>query len=300
MMKRRFETVSAMIPGRGHVILLVVSALMLAQPQRLPAQGSSAFDPVRLERALKGQYRLTLEADYGVLSPGHRTISAGIVPLGAVEVKWGFSQLQPATQTIGRFEEKFAFGSLMDPRYAPEHLRSGEIGGKAWQLGIGVRDGYGYWPGKILILPYALWSFTWTKWFPEYGQPVSAADSSIIERYDRRVNFGLSAEAGLSIQFGWNVALVAGYDFGFLYTRYVFPQWLASFGLAATTQGVLGLITAGLVKDAPSLAPILNALLKGGAAYAFYLAYRDNQYWPIPSETPLTYQGFKIGLSVRF
>ena len=282
-----------------HCCTRLILLCALAGGPSVEAQTGSAYDPTRMERALKGQYHLTIEADYGVLSPAHRTLSAELVPVGVLEARWGVSQIQPVNPSIGWFEERFVTGSLMDPRYAPAHLRSGEIGGSAWQLGVGVRDGYGYWPGKVLILPYFLWTFDWTKWSPEYAAPVSGADSSIIDRYDRRVNFGLAAEAGLSLQVGWNVAFVAGYDFGFLYTRFVFPQWLASFGLAATTQGVLGLITAGILKDAPGLAPLLNVLLKGGAAYGYYLLVRDNQYWPIPSETPLTYQGFKLGVNVR-
>jgi hypothetical protein len=278
----------------------LVLLLWLAGTPALEAQTGTAYDPTRMERALKGQYRLTLEADYGILHPAHRTLSSAIAPLGALEARWGFSQVQPISPTIGRFEERFATGSLMDTRYAPERLRSGEIDGEAWQLGIGVREGIGYWPGRVLILPYFLWTVNWTKWSPQYRQPVVPGDSLIIDRYDRRVNFGLAGEVGLSVQLGWNVAFVGGYDFGFAYTRFVFPQWLASFGLLATTEGVFGLITAGLVKDAPSLAPVLNVLLKGGAAYGFFLLTRDNQYWPFPSEIPLTHQGFKVGLSFRF
>jgi hypothetical protein len=52
--------------------------------------------------------------------------------------------------------------------------------------------------------------------------------------------------------------------------------------------------------SSPVAGPIMNFLLKGGYSYAFYKLKSEKMNWPFNTETPLTYETIKFGLTFSF
>lgn len=290
-----------MMVVRFRAIVICSASLMLGI---LPARAQTTAPPrvnrVLMDRYGKSGYRFFVEGEYGAVQLKQKLFGAALPEMGIGELRWGFGTVEPVKEDFAHSDERFAFGSYMRPDWAPSGTSGAAVQGDLWRVGFGARDGYGYWPGRLLITPTFLWGLEWSRWQEEPSQTLSAADSSIAARYDHRICFGVTAEAGLKLQVGWNVSLVGGYEFGVVYPRVVFPEWVAGFGLVATAEAVAGMITSGLIRDAPGVVPVLHAVLKGAIAYGFYLAWRNDMNWPFPSETPLTFEGFKAGISVKF
>ena len=55
-----------------------------------------------------------------------------------------------------------------------------------------------------------------------------------------------------------------------------------------------------VMDSTPAAAPIINFLLKNGFAYGVYLLEREKMNWPFETETPLTMETFKVGLTFTF
>ena len=50
----------------------------------------------------------------------------------------------------------------------------------------------------------------------------------------------------------------------------------------------------------PAAVPVVDFLLKNGLAYSLYLLKKENMNWPFNTETPLTYETFKLGVTFLF
>ena len=280
--------------------LSVLSFILWTTPL-LRGQGTDSRESLlpSMERYAYSNHRFTMEGGYGILHLGQKEFSGSMPQLGAAEVRWGFSAVTPLKHDLAQLDERFAFGAYMRPQWAASAGPENSVQGDLWRFGFGARDGYGYWPGNLIILPYFLWTLEWSHWHPD-AAGLPPADSAIVARYDSRLCFGITSESGLKVQFGRHISIIAGYQFGLMYPRFVFPEWVASFAIIATAEGVTGVFTSGILRDAPWLTPVLHAVLKGAFAYGYYQLTRSDMNWPLHSETPLTCSGLKLGISIRF
>ena len=134
------------------------------------------------------------------------------------------------------------------------------------------------------------------------GRPggLSSNDAAILDRYEGSFRFSATEETGVAFGIGRVVSIRAGYEVMAIYPRHVFWPWVGSYGIALIGMGAVTHFGEDIVDASPAFGPVFYTLLRGGLAYGYYALVRDNQYWPFRSETPMTSEGFRFGVTLTF
>lgn len=278
-------------------ILAVLVALVLASN----VASAQHYGPNHVRWVLRAGSKPFLQAGYGLDRLEHRQTSGSFADLGRIQVTLGFSELLPFREKLLSLDERSAYGAYAGTGTSWKTADSNSVQGKVWQLGLAFKGGYGYPVGADLaIVPAFGSSFDITQLSTTRPSSLQAADSSILDRYEGSFRFGHTAEAELRFELSRSFSLSGSYQLSVIYPRVVFWQWVASYGLAAVSMGVVSQFSAELVRSSPSIGPIVSWLLKGALAYGIYAVWRDDMHWPFKSEAPLTHQSGLLSLSVVF
>ena len=61
--------------------------------------------------------------------------------------------------------------------------------------------------------------------------------------------------------------------------------------------GAVEIFTKEVLESSPAAGPIVSFVLKNGLSYAFYTFKKQKMNWPFNTETPLTYETLKLGVT---
>ncbi|MCK9280717.1 MAG: hypothetical protein M0P71_08855 [Melioribacteraceae bacterium] len=255
-----------------------------------------------------------IELNYGIGDYKHKEMFNMFAPAGSWELKLGYSDLGTTDDNnIVDFNESFVFVSNTASRLSSQKRKLSELAFDNWSFGIGKREGYGYDFGGFLLLPYTQSDFVWTRIemenFPDVGErphdysfvrPSQIKDMQILNRYDKDFRFGTRVEGGIRFEAVNAVSFNIGYEAAVIFPRHLFWKHLGSFVIEETGKGALEFFIERVMDSSPAAAPIINVILKSAYSYAFYALKRDNMNWPFSTETPLTYETFKFGVTFVF
>ncbi len=254
----------------------------------------------KIDRFWSGPRKPMVDLTFGVSSLSHRMFQGDLDKVGAMEIKLGFFVARPETAYVANLSDKFflfdyasgdLFGRALDPKKVKFEIT---------RFGFGGRRGYAYDFTSSYLYPYSQTSLHWAKM--NTGRPggLSTNDGAILDRYEGTFRFSASTEVGVAFGFGQVVAVRAGYEAMVFYPRHVFWPWVGSYGIATIGMGAISHFGEDIVDASPAVGPILYTLLRGGVAFGYYMLVRDDQYWPFSSETPMTADGFRFGLTLTF
>ncbi len=271
---------------------------LAAFPAGVQASGADEF--WRVDQFWSGPRKPLLDLSYGLSTPRQRLFQGDLDKVGEMEVRLGYAKAKPQVENIVDLSDKFLFFNYASSDLFGRSSDPAKVKSEIIRFGIGGRGGYAYDWKSTYLYPYTQTSLLWTKF--NTGRPVglSANDVAILDRYEGSFRFGTSAEAGVAFGLGELFAVRAGYEVTAVYPRHVFWPWVGSYGLAMIGMGAISHFGENIVEASPTLGPIVYTLLRAGVAYGYYLVVRDNQYWPFGSETPMTTDGFRFGLTLTF
>ncbi len=249
-----------------------------------------------------------IELNYGLVEAKQKQFDGSFSKLGLGEIKLGYSTVDIyAKDYILFLDDKYVFASNIS-----HDLRSNSnntnVNSKAWRFGLGRRDGYGYSIGSVSIMPYHQKAFVWTRVdFTDVSSNsdvtnivLSDNDKEILKRYDESFRFGGLSDGGLRLEFGGLVALSGSYEATVVFPRHLFWKWALSYVIEGLGYLSIDYFVEEIMDSSPAAGPIVNFLLKNGLSYAFYALQREDMNWPFSTESPLTYETIKIGLTFSF
>jgi len=250
-----------------------------------------------------------IEVNWGFGSPDHKKLYSKFSDVGLAEIKLGFANYDdPYDEGIQYFEMKYAFLSQIANKLQSGKRKLSELPSEMLRFGFGRRDGYGYNFDNIKILPYVQSAIGWSK-IEMKDWPVSVMlassmqnaldDTEILKRYDKNFRFGTINEGGINFSFGM-VSLNAGYEATVIFPRYVFWKHLGSYAIEMAGLRALDKFIDEVIDASPLAGPIVNFLLKNGYNYAFYSLKKEKMNWPFNTETPITYETIKLGITFTF
>jgi hypothetical protein len=157
-------------------------------------------------------------------------------------------------------------------------------------------------------MPYHQKAFVWTRVdFTDVSSNsdvtnivLSDNDKEILKRYDESFRFGGLSDGGLRLEFGGLVALSGSYEATVVFPRHLFWKWALSYVIEGLGYLSIDYFVEEIMDSSPAAGPIVNFLLKNGLSYAFYALQREDMNWPFSTESPLTYETIKIGLTFSF
>ena len=247
-------------------------------------------------------FRPFIEGSYGLGIPLQKLFTGEFENYGAVEAKLGYSDIGVFNEYVLDMDERYVFGSysnkeqnLIDSDADPEKVKTEML-----HFGLGNRLGYGYKLGFISLLPYQQSQIAWSKMTSERPDGLSQDDLDILDRYEGIYHFGISTEGGVKVELFESIAVTCGYEAAVIYPRFIFFPWLGGILTETIIIGGVSVFAEDLVSHSNFLGPLFYAVLRNAAAYGVYMGLQDQMYWPVKSETPLTHETFKLGLSFTF
>jgi hypothetical protein len=254
----------------------------------------------QIEQFWRGPRKAMVDVTYGISSVRHRLFQGGIDNAGALEVKLGYSRARPENEKVADLSDKYLFFNYASSDLFGRTADPAKVNEEISRFGFGGRGGFAYDFTSSYLYPYTQTALQWTNMNTGRPTGLSGADAAILDRYEGSFRFGASAETGLAFGFAEVVAIRAGYEVTAMYPRHVFWPWVGSYGIALIGMGAISHFGEDIVKTSPEVGPVVYTLLRGGLAYGYYLLVRDNQYWPFSSETPMTTDGFRFGVTLSF
>jgi hypothetical protein len=283
---------------RAYRCMMLLLSAFLAIPG--PFQAVAGDEPWQFDRFWTGPRKPMIDFSYGLSSPRHRLFQGDLDGVGAIEVKLGFFKAQSEAPSLAFLSDKYSFFHYASSDLFGRTLSAAKVKSEMIRFGFGGRKGYAYDFTSSYLYPYTQTSIQWTKLNTGRPAGLSENDAAILDRYEGTFRFGVTAETGVAYGIGQVVSIHAGYEVMGIYPRFVFWPWLGSYGIASVGMGAISHFGKEIVEASPAVGPVLYTLLRGGVAYGYYMLARDDQYWPFRSETPLTSDGFKLGVTLTF
>lgn len=255
-----------------------------------------------------------IEVNYGLGSPKQNKLISKFADIGLAEIKLGYASSDSFyKEIIIKFNDKFSFVSRLGTDLKSSNQVIGNMRSDMWQFGFGKRSGYGYKIRKVSILPYYSSAFSWSrlhmidypaKFYLMVNPPMSIddaiTDTDILNRYHDAFRFGTVNEAGVRIDIAKFASIDAGYETAVIFPRHLFWKHLGSMVVEGAATSALDYFVREIADSSPYAAPIVNFVLKNGLSYAFYSLKKENMNWPFSTESPLTYETFKVGVTFTF
>ncbi len=256
-----------------------------------------------------------IEINYGLGKLQHNNFNTDFSKSGLMELKLGYlKESSFYYDNIDDRKESFAFGSKIGTALQSEDAAADEFQSTVWRFGIATRNTLGYYWDDVSLLPYHQDGFAWSRLesddFNYQSQslevliglltPDELNDYKIVERYRDTFRFGTVAEGGIRIEFAETVSLNAGYEAAVIFPRHLFWKHAGSYLIEKAGQGALTYFIDEIMDSSPVAGPIVNFLLQNGYSYAFYLLKKEDMNWPFSTETPLTFETFKFGVTFTF
>ena len=293
-----------------RTILVLVALLMAASlsnelgaqtTRRSPVQGDTTLvEENPMEWAWRGDFRPFLEANYGIGTPKHKAFATDFSEVGAVEVKLGLTEIKQFQDHIYSLDDRYLYGGIISKDVHYNYDDVGAEVSKATRFGTGNRMGYGYRAGSFDFLPYAFLSLAWTNIDSGSTAGLSSQEIELLGRYQGPFRFGQVSEAGVKVGLFKTISLIGGYEYAVIFPRHLFGKWLGSFTLQSFGYSAINFYGEMIVSASPILGPLLYFALQNGITYVFYWQMRDSMNWPFKTETPLTFESLKLGVSITF
>lgn len=248
-----------------------------------------------------------ISLQYGLAELKRDDVESQFVDPGLVEIKLGYVRDKDAWHTdyIIDHSYKFLFLSNESNKLArKEKSAETEIESDMWRFGFGGLNGYGYKLGEnSAVIFYNGYTLNWSRIdfkYPNIQTFAADPDLNKLNRYDESFRFGTSNEAGIRIKPIENLIIDAGYERSIVFERHLFWKWAGSAIIESAAQGLLDGFVDEVFESSPAAGPVVNFLLKNALAYGIYELRQEKMNWPFISAAPISYDQFKIGVTVVF
>lgn len=241
-----------------------------------------------------------IEFTYGTSKMDLRKSAFEFTNPGYGSLKLGYADTYRDDDHIINFQ-----GGYIEAANISTEINSGKTGTKynsdLWRFGLGTKDAMGYYWGDFAILPYTSGSINWSRFkIEDFVKPVEGAITDHVENFHDKVKFGTLAEGGIMIQPIELLSVNIGYEKSAIYPGMLFWKFLGSAAIEVVGIGLLDEFVDEIKDSSPMAAPIANFVLKNAFSYAIYQLRKDKMNWPFESETPLTYDTIKFGVTFTF
>ncbi len=224
--------------------------------------------------------------------------------LNSVGIRIGNTKIESMELKTGGLVNEFSQNFLFLENYSSKWKikDNNNINTRMWRFGWFNTDGYGYKLGErnFLMLTHSN-SLNWSKMDVDNLAPTSdSADVNRISRFTEQFRFGTSFASGISFILARSVSLDVNYERSIVFPGHKFWYWLGSMSIELVSHALLDEFIEEVIHSSPSLAPIVNAILKGGLSFGIYELRKTNMNWPFKTEAPLFNDGVRIGLTFMF
>uniref|UniRef100_A0A832DI56 Outer membrane protein beta-barrel domain-containing protein n=1 Tax=Ignavibacterium album TaxID=591197 RepID=A0A832DI56_9BACT len=250
--------------------------------------------------------RPAITLNYGLAQIDRKNMNKNFVKPNLLELKLGYIKENSAfgKDNLVSYNYRNVFVANESNKISGKEANGTEIESDMWRLGFERIRGYGYKLGEsssiILFNGYTLnWSRVDFK-YPEIFTLNVDPEIETLNLYDENFRFGTSGVGGVGVKVIDNLMLNASYERSIIFQRHLFWKWAGSAIIESAAQGLLDKFVDEIFESSPYAGPIVSFVLKNALTYGVYELRKDKMNWPFKSESPLTYDQFKFGLTFVF
>jgi len=280
------------------VILCGLTACVIA-----PVLGQKESEPDRhglIDWVIGADSRPLFEVSAGLDQPKHKKFAGEFTGLGFAEARLGYSTVRGFRPGIIELDDRVVYAAYSSDQLGTFNATSSSVPLEVWTFGIANRSGFGWDLGPFGLIPFHRHSMELSTVDYSIPQAIDPADSAILDRYSTSARFGNTTEAGLQLAVSDLIGINLSYQGQVISPRFVFWEWFGSYILAGIAVKAISDFGEDIVERSPVLGPILYFILRNGVAFAVYALWRNEVNWPFHSETPLTRETARLGVSLAF
>jgi hypothetical protein len=241
----------------------------------------------------------TISFNYGFSKMNLKSINQNFTKPGMLELKVGYTTEKSynGSDNVLKYKFNYLHISNFTPDLAGNKITT-DLNTNTWRFGFGWASGYGYdFGGGFSIIPFHSGSIDWTK-MDMHSTPATTADLNTTNLFNKDIRFGNSFQGGIQLKFMNSVAIEASYERSVVYPRHLFWKWGMGMVIEGAGQGLVDLFIDKVLDSSPAAAPIVNFLLKNALSYGIYELRQDKMNWPFETVAPLTFDQFKVGITI--
>lgn len=255
-------------------------------------------------RDLFQQPTVSLQTGLGFPTLGSLQTLPNFNNLNFMGIRLGNTKLESSELRTGGDVHEFSQGFLFLENYSSKwKIKDNKnLNTRIWKFGLFNTEGYGYKLGRrnFLMLTYSN-SFNWSKMdVDNLASFTDSNDVNRISRFTEQFRFGTSFASGVSFILARSISLDVNYERSIVFPGHKFWYWLGSEAVEFGAHFLLDEFIEKVLHSSPSVAPIVNAVLKGGLSFGIYELRKTNMNWPFKTEVPLFSDGVRIGLTFMF
>ena len=169
-----------------------------------------------------------------------------------------------------------------------------------WRFGLGFRTGWGWqFGGNSNFTLYHASSLDWNKTTFEMRFP-DTVERLIAKPFDKEMRFGNSFRAGAMMNLYSIVNLDAGYEHTLIFSEFEFSRWIVGASTELIVQRTVDFFSYIILKNNPKWGAFSLFVVKNGISMLLYEFRKKQMFWPLDSQTPLSFRNVYIGLNIIF
>jgi hypothetical protein len=246
----------------------------------------------------------TLTLSYGFVQSGLEGLAQSAFAPRSLELRMGGGRVDEMSQSAYVVEHRNEYFSIMAAnKDLGGQVNPGEISFASWSLGFSWERGYGYKFSSaaegpaIYLLP--VHGVQWTNFAVKSGI-TNGPDNALLGDYEGGMRFGTKGGGLIRFHLLPLLAVDVGYDRMVIYRRLKFWEWLGSVIVEGGGDWAVDRFAERVLDSSPGAAPIVNFVLKSAVSYGMYELRKKNGNWPFESEAPVTYDTWRIGMTMVF
>lgn len=287
---------------KKHKYILAIFFILASINSYSSDDDSGTFDDFLKKlynRPVKQENSTLLKFNYGYSSSSFPSydLSDELSETYPFDFTYGFYRTDDETGVDDIFYHtgEFAFIGSVSSHLKPKSIKLSGITTDALKFGFGITNGYGYrnTGNNVFLSHSAYWS--WHRIDVELPA-TNEKDQKLLDMFDENYKFGSGFQSGLTYQLykGLNVELL--YDKSIVYRDFQFMPWAGSWLIENISQRWLDFFEEEWLLRNKANWPWMHLAIKTFISIAIYEFRRSSMYWPINSESPLNYDGIKIGI----
>jgi hypothetical protein len=249
--------------------------------------------------------RPTVEIAYGAssLTLPVEGFKGTIAPTYSTELRYGFTRLNEYMPASGVFHYAGEYVSMMNQSSNMSLLSkppSDETISDYWRFALSSVNGYGYNDGVLKGLTFIhAGRITWAELDIMLPTPFPE-DDKYFDKIDEKTKFGIAFESSIKYRLSDVIFVNLSYEHNLIYPNFSFGQWILGSGTELMLQRGVDFVGFSYMYDNPKLYPVANFAVKTLISFVLYELRRENQFIPFYSDTPYSYDGFKLGMTFAF
>lgn len=245
----------------------------------------------------------TITINYGLSDVSINGFSGKFAKAALPEIKLGYTEFKASkySENILRYFYNYSYLTNFSTDFYDNagSENTNELDASIWRFGFGWANGYGYKLGEAAVTPYNSFTLGWSK-LNMKDTPDDPLDQAKIAMFNETFRFGTSAEGGIRINIIPEIVLEAGYERSAVFQRHLFWKWAGSALIEAGGQWALDSFIKRIMETSPYAGPVVAFVLKNALSYGVYELREEKMNWPFDSDTPLSLDQFKFGITFNF